>query len=74
MQPSVANFVTSGSFSDQLQGCLKKLEDHISFGNMKYLINGCTALSLVDIAVWATLYVLLAPESSIASEGIYNIH
>jgi hypothetical protein len=64
IQPSVIAFLKSGSPSEQLHACLKKLEDELSLPNTKYLIPSSTSLSLVDIAVWATLYLLMAPENS----------
>lgn len=71
MQPSVIAFLKCGTPSEQLHGCLKKLEDELSLPNTKYLIPSSTSLSLVDIAVWATLYLLMTPEnSSEITEGI----
>ena len=69
MQPSVITFLKSGSPSEELHACLKKLEDQLSLPNTKYLMPSSTSLSLVDVAVWATLYVLLAPENA-AVEGM----
>ena len=64
MQPSVIAFLKSGTPSEQLHGCLKKLEDELSLPNTKYLIPSSTSLSLVDVAVWTILYLLMAPENS----------
>lgn len=73
MQSSVIASLKSGSPSEELHACLKKLEDQLSLPNTKYLIPSSTSLSLVDIAVWATLYLLMAPEnSSETAEGRYN--
>ena len=69
MQPSVLTFLKSGSPSEELHAHLKKLEDQLSLPNTKYLIPSSTSLSLVDVAIWATLYVLLAPENA-AVEGM----
>ena len=51
----------TGSPSQELLVCLSRLEGHLS--NCHGFLVG-EALSLADVTVWATLYVLLSPEGS----------
>ena len=55
-----------GSPSESLCVCLGRLESHMTTCGGSFLVQ--ERLSLADVAIWATLYALLAPEST-ASNG-----
>ena len=52
--------------SESLCVCLGRLESHMTTCGGGFLVQ--ERLSLADVAIWATLYALLAPEST-ASNG-----
>ena len=53
--------VQSGSLSDRLLTCLGRLESHMTTCGGQYLL--ADALSMADVLVWATLYVVATPEA-----------
>ena len=65
---SVMTTLTSGSASDGLLVCLSRLESHLATCDGQGLVNN--QLSLADVAIWSTLYLLLAPEAS-DTAGMY---
>ena len=58
--------LTAGSPSAALLMCLGRLESHLTTCGGRGLVN--EQLSLADIVVWSTLYMLLAPDAT-ATEG-----
>ena len=55
----------SGTPSESLCVCLGRLESHMTTCGGGFLVQ--ERLSLADVAIWATLYALLAPESTASS-------
>ena len=66
----MAAFLKSGSPPEDLHACLKKVDEQLSVNTTDNLLQGSSTVSLVDISVWATLYVMLAPENTTGSGGM----
>lgn len=62
LQASVFSSISTSSLSEGLLVCLGRLESHMTTCGGQYLLQD--AVSLADIVVWATLYVVLAPEAA----------
>jgi glutathione S-transferase len=61
----VKSTLIGGAPSESLCVCLGRLESHMTTCGGGFLVQ--ERLSLADVVIWATLYALLAPESTASS-------